>query len=522
MTGGGTPGGARRSLLDARWSNTVLLLLAAGVVRLIMAAIIPLFPDETYYWEWSRRLAAGYFDHPPLVALLIRLGTALLGVIGLGATPLAVRLGPVLAGVGGTFAMAATARRLGGDDAAARAALTVSVMPLAAAGLVLATPDAPLLGAVALTTYAVVAAVQSPMRSRESLAWWCVAGVALGLSFGSKYTSILVPLGVLAAVILRRELRPRLSEPGPYVACIVATIVFLPVLVWNANHHWVSFAFQLQHGLGAPKGSVLGRELGLVGGQAGLASPILFVLLAVATWRAVRQRGDAARALLGVAAAGMALFFVVSAARKPVEANWPAPALIPAIALLASTDLVPNVERWLRAGWWLAGALSIVVYVQCVVPILPVPPRRDPIGRAFGWKQVARRARLTQQAVNAVSGSRTWLAADRYQDASELAFYDEDRPTTFALNLSGRRNQYDLWPRFPDLAKPGDNLVVLLDELPGSETHHTAAVLTAQFDLATRGELLDLRRGGGVVGQRRVWVFRGWRGSWPAPPADLP
>lgn len=515
-------GGPRRlHSVFARWSSAALILLGAGVVRLVVAARVPLFPDETYYWEWSRRLAAGYFDHPPVLALLIRAGTTLLSAAGIAATPIAVRLGPVLAGIGGSFAMVATARRLAGDAAAFRAALTVSVMPLAAAGLVLATPDAPLLAGVAVTLYAAVRAVQSPLRSRESLVWWCVAGVALGLSFSSKYTSILVPIGVLLAVVVRRELRPRLLEPGPYVACVIATLVFLPVLRWNAAHQWVSFTFQLQHGLGAPKGSALTRELALVGGQAGLASPILFVLLVIATWRAIRQRGDAARALLGVTAAVMGAFFLASALRKPVEANWPAPALIPTIALLAALELSPNATRWLRAGWWLGGAFSVLVYLQSVVPLLPVPPRRDPVARAYGWKAVARRTRLTQQAVNAVSGARTWIAADRYQDASELAFYDEDQPTAFALNLSGRSNQYDLWPRFPDLAKPGDNLVVLLDELPVPQTHHTAAALAPHFDLTTQGELLDLRRGDGIVGQRRVWVFRGWRGTWPEAAAFL-
>ena len=59
--------------------------LAAGVlVRLFFAALIPLFPDEAYYWEWSRRLAAGYFDHPPAIPLLIRGGTALFGATAIG------------------------------------------------------------------------------------------------------------------------------------------------------------------------------------------------------------------------------------------------------------------------------------------------------------------------------------------------------------------------------------------------------------------------------------------------------
>jgi hypothetical protein len=68
---------------SARLSRPLLVVTVAAVVRLVFAALIPLLPDEAYYWEWSRRLAPGYFDHPYGVALLIRIGDSLLSPIGL-------------------------------------------------------------------------------------------------------------------------------------------------------------------------------------------------------------------------------------------------------------------------------------------------------------------------------------------------------------------------------------------------------------------------------------------------------
>ncbi|HEX6966986.1 MAG TPA: hypothetical protein VF166_14435, partial [Gemmatimonadaceae bacterium] len=59
-----------------RWYAAVVVAVAATAVRLVLAARIPLVPDETYYWEWSRHLAAGYFDHPPAIALFIHAGVA--------------------------------------------------------------------------------------------------------------------------------------------------------------------------------------------------------------------------------------------------------------------------------------------------------------------------------------------------------------------------------------------------------------------------------------------------------------
>jgi 4-amino-4-deoxy-L-arabinose transferase-like glycosyltransferase len=496
---------------DARaWRTALLVNAGAALVRLLFAAVLPLFPDETYYWDWSRgsHLAAGYFDHPPIIAVLIRAGTALFGT-----SPLAIRFFPVLCGAIASLAATAIARRLGGGVAARTAAIVFALMPLAASGLVLATPDAPLLAASAAGLYAVVRALQAPLNSRASLLWWSAAGIALGVAFASKYTAILLPVCITAAVLLRPSLRARLREPGPYVACVLATLVFLPVLQWNAAHEWISFRFQLQHGLGTPpKGSALKRELDLIGGQLGLVSPILFVLMAHAVWRTLRRPTDDVRFALAVVAVGSWVFFVYSAMRRSVEANWPAPSYIPGVALLAALPGQPAYERWLRRGIALAAIIVGIIYLHALVPILPLPARRDPTARAAGWEGVAARV---EEARRSAKG-RTWIGADRYQDVSELAYHVPGRPVVVCVCRSGRHNQYDLWPGFPGIAAPGDALVLALDERKEGVTHETVEKLTPYFTSVARGAIAPLLRGADTVSVRRVWVLEGYRGGWPA------
>ena len=494
------------------WRGALAVLLGGLGVRLLFAALLPLFPDEAYYWDWSRHLAAGYFDHPGGIALLVAAGTALLG----DTSPFAVRFLPVLAGFVATLAGIGIARRLCGDRAALLASLVVTSFPIAAAGLVLATPDTPLLATTAVALYAVVRAIQAAPHSRASLGWWLTSGIALGLAFSSKYTSILLPFSVVLAVLGRRDLRVRLSEPGPYLACLVATLVFLPVLWWNAQHGWISFGFQIHHGLGAPRRDPLAplKRLGdLIGGQAALASPILFVMLAVATAQALRRASSGDRFLLGVVAAVTFLFFCVSATRKRVEANWPAPAYIPAIALLASVDWPERGRRWLRAGIALAAIFSALISLHAAFAILPVPPNKDPVARSAGYEALADSAWAAAQAAARATGRAAWLGADRYQDAAELGFYAPGQPITFATNLSGRANQYDLWPRFADVARPGDNLVLALDE--GSDTPAVAVRLEPYFSSESRVPLVELRSRRGIASRRRLWVLGGWRGGWP-------
>jgi hypothetical protein len=121
-----------------------------------------------------------------------------------------------------------------------------------------------------------------------------------------------------------------------------------------------------------------------------------------------------------------------------------------------------------------------------------------------------------QSALTASGSSRAWLAADRYQEVSELAFHSAGRPTVFCLCLSGRRNQYDLWPGFAQTARPGDALIALVDERPDSVTHETVARLAPYFSSVRRDSVAPLLRGADTVMVRRIWVLRGWRGGWPA------
>ncbi len=505
------------------WRYALFVVSVAAALRLVFAALIPAFPDETYYWEWSRHLAAGYFDHPPGLALLIRAGGVLLAPFGVSTTPLGIRLGPVFAGFIAALATIAIARRLAGDAAALRAAILISVLPLAAAGLILATPDAPVLATTALGLYGVTRALESEAHSARSLRWWAVTGVALGLAFSSKYTSIFLPVSVFIAIAMRPSLRTRLLEPGPYIACLIATVVFLPVLLWNAHHDWISFVFQLRHGLSAPQGSAViaawKHEGDLFGGQAGLASPILFVMLAVAVWRALRRPANDREFVLAMVATLSFGFFVYSAIRQRVEPNWPSPAYVPAITLLAIADWQRRGERWLKAGVIVAAAMSILIYAQGVAPILPLAPRRDPIARAFGWNELAHAADSVARATrvrpppDSHQPPATWFAGDRYQEASELAFHLPSHPSTFATNLSGRVNQYDLWPGFPQSARLGDDLVIVVDD--GDDMHQAVKALAPYFGGVRRSVLVRLTRGSGEIGTRRIWVLNGWHGGWP-------
>jgi hypothetical protein len=484
--------------------------LAAGLVRLGIGAATPLFPDETYYWEWSRRLAAGYYDHPPVIAFLVRAGTTIAGD-----TPLGVRLFPILAGLVAALFLVAAARRIGGDRAAFIAAIVFAVLPLSAAGLILATPDAPLLAAAAVMLYTVLRALEHPPRSRASLAWWCASGVALGVAIDSKYTAVLVPLGIVIAFLARRELRPRLLDAGPYVATAIGILIFSPVIRWNATHDWASFAFQLGHGLRRVSGSIVNRELEMLGGQLGLVTPILFVMMTIVVGRGLRSSTllPPSSSLLPPVAAFIFAFFMYSATKRRVEANWPALAYLPAMMLLASHATSSAWVRWTKAGIALAGIVTLATYVNSFTPILPIPARRDPVARSAGWDDLGRAVTDVHEPRLRISSYRTHVAAIRYQEASELAFHLPSHPEVFALSFTSRRSQYDLWPGFPQRAHPRDGMILVADDVEGR--HPDVEALAPHFERVTRGEQVVLARDGDPVKYLRIWLLERWLGTWP-------
>ena len=504
---GSNPGRLRRLTLAA--------IVVGLLVRVAIAALAPLLPDEAYYWEWSRHLAAGYFDHPPAVAWLIAAGTALLGH-----TPIGVRLGSLIAGTGAIACVVAIARRLGGDEAGLRAAVLLLCMPLVIPGLAVATTDAPALFAIAAALLCIVIALDRTAEGAGSTAWWVAAGVAFGCGLLAKLTVGIVGAAVGAAFFLRPSLRRQLRSPGPWIAVLAAGMIATPLIWWNAGHGWISVRFQLSHGLGAPtRGSVLGRELSLVGSQFALVTPGIFLLAVASARRALGRTAEGVgpapdatdgRFLLAAVGTLVFAFFAYSAIRRPVEVNWPAPALIAVVPLVAASSGL-TLRRWFRPAIALGALLVVVALVQLTAPVFPLPARRDPVARAYGWATLATAADSARGALTTDPPRIVWLGADRYQDAAEIAFNAPRHPLVFALNLGGRRNQYDLWPSFAQLASAGDGLVIALD----TGSSDVAERLRPHFASAEQGGKVALTRAGDTITVRQLWSFRGWRGSWP-------
>ncbi len=368
-------------------------LLALTLLRLWVAAVVPLSPDEAYYRLWTFALAPGYLDHPPMVALMMRAGMAIAGD-----DPLGVRLfAPVAALVGSLFLIDAVNRIVPGRGEAASLLLNATL--LFGAGAVILTPDTPLLLFWTVSLWALIRLEQSGDRR-----WWFAAGIATGLALFSKYTAFLI---FPASLIWLLSTRPReLRRPEPWAGLAIALLVFSPVIAWNAAHHWASFAKQGARVFDFHPLRALQFMGELIVGQFGLATPLIAGLLVTGQVRAWRGRVVLPLAFTLVPTA----VFVIHALGDRVQGNWPA-VIYPSAVLAAAIH--PIWPRRLAQAIGLGMGITLLVYIQAATAILPLPVRLDPAARQLrGW------ASLAQTLPPA-----GFLAADNYGVAAELALF---------------------------------------------------------------------------------------------------
>lgn len=211
------------------------LVAALGVLalHLLFATTYGIFRDELYYLSCAARLDWGYVDHPPLVALLTALWTALFGD-GL----FALRALPALAVAGATFLVGSTARRLGGGAfAAALAALAYGLAPV-----VLSLASVLSMNAFDLLFWAALTRLLAALLAGTDERLWLAFGALAGIGLQNKISVLFFGFGVVVGLLVARcveSFRSRWFWAGGGLAAAL----FLPHLVWQQLHAWPTLEF---------------------------------------------------------------------------------------------------------------------------------------------------------------------------------------------------------------------------------------------------------------------------------------
>ena len=329
-----------------------LVLLWLGVwwiANLVQAGFTELANDEAYYHMFAERLAWGYFDHPPVTALLVWAGERLFGG-ELGVRFFFTVLQPLYLWILWRLIRPADAGR---RDAALFVVVSAATLMLQLYGFI-AVPDGPLMFTTAL--FLLTFKWFSENRRRA----WLWMGIAMALMAYSKYHGALVVLFALAANP-RQLLRPVLYSSGA-----VALLLLVPHLVWQYEHDWASFAYHL-----SGRNSVFrpGYVVEFLANVLVVFNPF-FVPLYVQAWRKVKPQTPVGRALKFLPVAFI-VFFMLSSLRGYVQPQWVIVSCFGLVCVLfAYARRHPRTRRYvMRAGGVTVGLIVLARLVMIFNPL---------------------------------------------------------------------------------------------------------------------------------------------------------
>ena len=481
-----------------------LLIVGTTALRIAFGAALGLGVDESYMVASGRALSLGYFDHPPAAWWLSWGAAHLFG----GEAAILVRLSFIALFALSTWMM----YRLGAAIADARAGLWAAVLLSLSPvfGVTTGTwvlPDGPL-------DCALLAAALCLLRALErgDLGWWLATGLCAGLALFSKYSAVLTFGGAAIYLLSSRKHRHWLATPKPWLALAVALLIFAPVLAWNAEHDWASFAFQ-----GARAAGLRFRPLNplvTLAGEALFVLPWIWLPMMTVFITAVRRGPGAWRSWL-LCCLGRTADHCVCPGFRLVESARAVPLgspgylmLFPLLGDAVARRLDRPAVRRLLVGTAVFVMLAVAVVATQVRfdwlhPALAAVTRTDPDVDAIDWTSLRH-----ELAARDLLPPGTLAGVPNWRDAGKVAYALGPEVTTLCLNRDAR--QFGIAE--PPTRFLGADVLILAPE----HGDRVAAELGGAFDAIERLPDASVTHAGRTL--LHVAVFRGKRlHVWPPP-----
>ena len=386
------------------------------LLGLMQAGLTELQDDEAYYWVYSRFLDWGYFDHPPMIAVLVKMGYAIFP------NELGVRLFPLLLNI---FSLVIIEKLIDKKNSMLFYGIVLSMAVIQLTGFV-AVPDIPLIFFTALFFLC-----YKKFIARYSLVNTFLLGISVALLLYSKYHAVLIVLFVLLSNI------KLFKKYQTYIAGIIALSLFLPHLWWQYQHNWVSFRYHLfESNVNAYKPSF---TFDYIIGQLLLPGPIAgFILLPAALLYRPNKKSDSylTERALQFMLIGIYVFFLLSSFRGKVEGNWTSPVLVSLIVL--SHQFLKEKLRWQKLLFRLLPITLVLVLFARIIMIADILPVKAIQERYHSWKE-------WPAEMNKKTKGLPIVFSNSYQRASKYWFYSGQ--VTYSQNMyQERRNNYNFWP----------------------------------------------------------------------------
>jgi len=385
-------------------------------VNLIQSIFSELHYDETYYWVFSQFLDWGYYDHPPMVALFIKMGSFLMpGALG-------VRLFSVVSNIAAIYILWKIAKTYVNN--LPLFILLYSSMLILHVYSFITTPDTPLFFFTVLFFF-----VLRKYLDADRLDYALILGLIAASMLYSKYHAILV---FAFTIVAHWKL---LKRPSFWLIAGLATVLFLPHILWQVSNGYPSIEYHLfdrtarEYRFSFTTDFLLSQLL--------IVGPLTGIFLYYYVYR--QKTPDVFLRILKVNCFGFLLFFFLSSFKSRIEAHWTLLAFIP-FFILAYLYLarLPHIPVWFKR--LLYANIGLIVLIRIIL-IFPVPG----LSRIKGLKQFWGKETFAKQ-LHDVIGDERLIMDNGFQEISNYNFVNQT-VKGFAYNTRYyRKTQYDYWP----------------------------------------------------------------------------
>lgn len=388
------------------------------LIRLICIGSNDLLVEEAYYWNYAQHIDFGYLDHPPMVAVLIKLSTSLLGT-----NEFAVRLPSIICWLIAAFFTFKLTNLLA-RGAGRYAVFLLAILPYFFLQSLVITPDQPLIVCWSAALYF----LYRSLILNESKCWY-IAGIWLGLGMLSKYTIALLGPATLLYMLIVPSARSWFIRKEPYYCLMIVTLLFTPVIYWNATHEWASFLFQSTRRFKFTYSFSLHELIALlIFFLMPLGTKGLCKLFTKKSHESIEIDLKTKRYIQIFALLPFAVFAVFSL-NHGVKFNWIGPALliiIPWLAVLIQRASDKD-KRRITKGWLFTAVISLSCYCLMMVTItlgIPEIVQKNIFQKFISWRDLTHQFYLVAKQVEKETHSPPiFVPLDLYNISSELNFY---------------------------------------------------------------------------------------------------
>lgn len=392
-----------------------LFLILWGILNLVQTLFTPLHNDEAYYWMFSRYPAWGYYDHPPMIAMLIGAGYSIFS------NELGVRLFVVLSQI---VTLLIVWQMLGDERKQSPhnvllIVLIISVLPVLNIYGFLATPDPPLL----LFTALFLVFYKRFLKDESWLNTMLLGIIMAGLMYSKYHGAIMLLLVILSNLKLLKNIKF-------YIASLFAILLFLPHIFWQITNDFPSIQYHLADRV---SGFDPSNIVEYIFNQLLIHNPLLLPLFLFVICKT--RKDDIFEKGLKYIITGFFVFFLAASFRYHIEPQWTALITIPMLILVFNSGFIYTKNKYVKTVFFILIPIFLFARSALMIDFLPV---------SFLKKEFHRHRKWSAEIEN-LAGNRPVVFTNSFQDPSVYAFYTGQ----FAHSLNNkdyRKTQYDIWP----------------------------------------------------------------------------